>query len=209
MKKFFVLFFLLISSLISGNDCSRLSKEKLIRYSPDGKYYLEIYPDKKAILYRKKSARYFAIFRGNFICQTVVFSPNGRFVACGSWENFARLYDLQYRKYTQTFIGHKDWISCLDFSPNSELLATGSLDMTAKLWNIRTGKELQTFVGHSSYITSVSFSPTGKYLITYAWDGSAKLWNVNDAKEIASFTENDSLFFGINDRYKIIGKTNK
>ena len=208
-KKNKFLFPLLIFIFLLGSYYCYAKERKIIRHSPDGKYFLEIYADKKAILYKKRALRYLAIFKGNFIEHTVVFSPNSRFIACGSWENFARLYDIRSRKYIRSFIGHKDWISCLHFNPSGELLATGSLDRTAKLWNVKTGEELRNFVGHASYLTSVSFSPTGKYLITHAWDGSVKLWEVSNAREVASFTEKDSIVFGNYDKYKIIGKTKK
>ncbi|KAM3104714.1 TIR domain-containing protein, partial [Phormidesmis sp. 146-33] len=95
---------------------------------------------------------------------SVSFSPDGKTLATGSYDNTVKLWDLQGREL-QTLKGHSERVNSVSFSPDGKTLATGSYDNTVKLWDLQ-GRELQTLKGHSSYVTSVSFSPDGKTLAT-------------------------------------------
>ncbi|MCB8749556.1 AAA-like domain-containing protein [Planktothrix agardhii] len=115
----------------------------------------------------------------------MAFSPGGEYLATASYDNTAKLWNLQGEELI-TFTGHSDGVWAVAFSPGGEFLATASGDKTAKLWNLQ-GEELITFTGHSNWVRAVAFSPGGEFLATASGDKTAKLWNLQ-GEELITFT---------------------
>jgi hypothetical protein len=68
------------------------------------------------------------------------FSPDGRWLATGSMDGTARLWDLKSPNAAAEPIvlqGHARGIAGLVFTPDGRLLATGSFDNTARLWHVK------------------------------------------------------------------------
>jgi len=118
---------------------------------------------------------------------SVTFSPDGKYLATGSRDETAKLWEVATGKEIRTFRGHSDYVNSVAFSPDGKYLATGSVDKSAKLWEVATSKEIRIFRGHNGRVRFVAFSPDGKYLATGADDNTAKLWEVATGKEIRTF----------------------
>jgi WD40 repeat protein len=123
----------------------------------------------------------------------LAFSPNGRFLASGSWDRTARLWRLgppgkgrapRTARPTATLRGHASPLDHLAFSPDGQTLATTSWDKTVRLWDVTTGRELATLEGHASGTAEVAFSPDGRTLASSSWDGVVKLWNLATHQEV-------------------------
>ncbi|MEH2200540.1 WD40 repeat domain-containing protein, partial [Nostoc sp.] len=122
----------------------------------------------------------------------VVFSPDGKTLASGGYDNTIKLWDVSTGKAIKTLTGHSSTVRGIVFSPDGKTLASGSYDKTIKLWDVSTGKAIKTLTGHSSRVFSVVFSPDGKTLASGSLDNTIKLWDVSTGKAIKTLTGHSS-----------------
>lgn len=107
---------------------------------------------------------------------SLAFSPDGKWLASGSTDQTARLYDLATGKVHKVLEGHKSRVSGVSFSPNGQQLATSSLDNTGRIWSVKTGAMSAELKGHPTSVNCIAWSPDGKTLATGSVDGSIRLW---------------------------------
>jgi len=104
----------------------------------------------------------------------------------GSWDQTARLWDLETGRCLQTFAGHTGDVRAVAVTPDGRRLVTGSGDHTARLWDLATGRCLQTFAGHTSDVRAVAVTPDGRRLVTGSWDHTVKFWDVETGELLAT-----------------------
>ncbi|HNU39287.1 MAG TPA: WD40 repeat domain-containing protein [Methanothrix sp.] len=126
--------------------------------------------------------RIIAELQHNSSVNAVAFSPDGRKVATASYDNTARLWDVETGKQIQR-LEHDGSVYGVAFSPDGKKLATASSDSSARLWDVRTGKQLQR-LEHDRSVNAVAFSPDGQKLATASSDSSARLWDVRTGKQL-------------------------
>lgn len=117
---------------------------------------------------------------------SMVLSPDGRYLAVGSFSGQIRLWSVVNSTTVAIFKGHSRMAWALAFNADSTLLASGGYDGSVKLWKIE-GKErkqeynalcLKTLPGHEKWIRSLTFSPDGTLLVTGGDDETIRVWNV-------------------------------
>jgi WD40 repeat protein len=112
----------------------------------------------------------------------IAFSPDSKWLASASWDNFVRVWDVKTGKVFKKFADHTKGVNCVAFSPDGKLLASGSSDCSIKIWNWDTGLLLSTIQGrqhsHNDGVTAIAFSPKGKWLAAALLAGKAKVWRV-------------------------------
>jgi WD40 repeat protein len=105
----------------------------------------------------------------------LAFSPDGRYLATGSVDRKARLFDLDTAQSLE-FI-HEGKVKCVAFSPDGLCLATGSTDGVIRLWDVRhPGNSPVVLRGHRDMISSLAFTAQGQRLVSAGWDGTVRLW---------------------------------
>src|SRR6516162_3403221 len=82
---------------------------------------------------------------------SVAFSPDGKVLVSGGWDDTIRLWDVTTGKELRKIDAHKAMVGRVVFSPDGKILASrGGLDGTVRLWDPTTGTQLQKFVGLSN-----------------------------------------------------------
>jgi hypothetical protein len=113
----------------------------------------------------------------------VVFSPDGKRLVSGSYDNTLKVWDAQTAQDTLTLKGHNNWVLSVAFSPDGKRLVSGSGDGTVKVWDAQTGQDTLTLKGHTKGVTSVAFSPDGQRVVSGSTDKTLKLWDAQTGQD--------------------------
>ena len=96
---------------------------------------------------------------------TVRFSPNGRLLASGSFDQTVRCWDIEkplQQEETLCLQEHSHNVTDLSWSADSSLLLSGSYDHTVRLYDMSTGRAAGVWmVPEGAFVQSVRFSPLG------------------------------------------------
>ena len=97
---------------------------------------------------------------------SVAFSPDGRRIATGSYDETAKVWDAASGKEMLTLHGHSDRVRRVSFS----------LDMY--------GYPVTGLAQDSNLVHSVAFSPDGQRVVTGSQDGRVKVWDAASGKKL-------------------------
>lgn len=134
-----------------------------------------------------------------FLTSNIAYSPDGKSLLSGSWDNTVRLWDITSGRLTKEFKGHTAHVVTVAFSPDGKTIATAGNDDTVRLWDITTGREIRQFTGYYGtrtigyIVANMSFSPNGRYIMVpygsrFADGGSAsRLYEVQTGNVIREF----------------------
>jgi WD40 repeat protein len=111
---------------------------------------------------------------------SVMVSPDGKYLATGSADFSARIWELSTGRELVALSGHRGKVNSVAFSPDGTRVATGSDDASIMIWDMATGKALKTLKGHRDGVLSVAFSPDGKTIASGAKDSMAALWDLEN-----------------------------
>ncbi|MCI5123475.1 MAG: hypothetical protein D3925_03110, partial [Candidatus Electrothrix sp. AR5] len=119
----------------------------------------------------------FISFYHNKVVENITFSPDGRTLASGSWDNTIGIWDMMTGKLLHTLEGHTSRVHNVSFSPDGILVASGASDKTICIWEVATGK-LTKKIENCSSEGIVSFSSDSVLLASGSDNNNdISIWN--------------------------------
>jgi WD40 repeat protein/predicted Ser/Thr protein kinase len=113
---------------------------------------------------------------------SVAFSRNGRWLATGSLDKTARIWDARDGRELHVCRAHTGAVTAVGFSPDSSRLATAGRDRLVILWDPETGTTLRQLSGHRGGVFALAFSPDGKHLATGGEDRVVLVWDLEQGQ---------------------------
>ncbi len=168
------------------------TKQRLISsltFSPDSKILASADGD-SIHLWDLKGGDSRATFKTVYGFNSLVYSPNSNFIACGMdngsitlWNTTTRQQGLSriFNKYSPSLEikGHKEVVTALAFSPDGNMLISGSDDGTIRAWDTTTGEQQYLCPGHIDEITDMAVTENGDTIISVESSNSyIQHWNI-------------------------------
>jgi WD40 repeat protein len=158
-------------------------------YSPDGNSLVTVIGN-EARMFNIKARHETMAFIPQGAVASARFSPDGKRAITASWDNTARIWNIDGPQAEVKLVGHAGYVNDAVFSPGQgRYVATAGRDSQAILWDASTGKLITRFGGsdgHHGSVSSVAFDPTGRRLVTASQDRTAKIWDVETGKVLVT-----------------------
>jgi WD40 repeat protein/predicted Ser/Thr protein kinase len=118
------------------------------------------------------------------------YSPDGRWIATGSWDHTVRLWDAETGEPCATLL-HKGTVRALAFGPDSSwLVSTSDGEERLQVWDVATARRRSEIEGTGKFAIAVAISPDGSQV------ASADQYGAVSASTIATGTNSVSLSKG-------------
>jgi WD40 repeat protein len=109
--------------------------------------------------------------------RSVVWSPNGKFVAVGDFSGVTKVVSAETGKTLLAFSPPDNQVNAVAVSPDGNLVAGATLDGTIDCWNV-TGKEQHLFVVPGEKFLDLAISPNGLEMVATSRSGNVLLFNL-------------------------------
>jgi WD40 repeat protein len=148
-----------------------------VAFSPD-RYFLASVQGNAVKLWEIASGKlHMTLDDHNADVHSVVFSPNGKYLASGSHDFTVKLWEVATGNLLRTF-KHGYMVSGVAFSGHGQFLASSCFDGTAKIWDVASGVEIMSFDQHTDDVMCLAFSPDDRQLVTGSYDTTLRIWDV-------------------------------
>lgn len=155
-------------------------------YLPDGADILTV-GGSDARIWEIRTGRERMTFSPHSVVAAASFSPAGDLVATASWDNSAKIWNVETGKVKFKLEGgHDAAINTVAFSPDGSRIATGGDDGQVIFWSAADGKELDRLT-HPGRVRHLQYSRDGKWLATGCQDAIARLIDVASRSVIREF----------------------
>jgi WD40 repeat protein len=174
--------------------CSAKYNGYPLEFSTDGtSIIVPNFPDNTARIFKINTGEEIVLKGHSAPVYIASWSPDGRFVATGSEDHSARIWDPETGKSLCVLNGHTDFVVKLAFSHNGERVATYSFDQTCRLWSVTTGNEIAKIPKGVMGDDASTFSKDSIQLYTLGGQ-QGWAWNTETGKEILKFEQtNDAI----------------
>lgn len=114
---------------------------------------------------------------------SAAFSPALPWLASGSADGHAKVWQIDSGVCLRKLEGHFDAINSVSFSHDSAWVVSASDDKSIKIWDINSGSCLHTLIGHGDIVHSVDMAPDSSSLVSGSHDGTVKIWDTGSDGE--------------------------
>ena len=110
---------------------------------------------------------------------SVAYSPDGRHIISGSWDNAIRIWDAETGAAVgKPLEGHSGGVESVAYSPDGRHIISGSSDRTIRIWDAESGAAVgRPLKGHTEWVRSVAYSPNGRHIISGSDDETIRIWD--------------------------------
>jgi len=117
--------------------------------------------------------------------RSLCFSPDGKRLAAGAYDEFIRIYDIDSAAEVVRMKLGMNWTSAVAFSPDGKSLAAVEGHHSVRLFDVATGKPLGEPGGHLYRVNDVMLFDDGKQAVTVGGgEHAALVWDALTGKQI-------------------------
>ena len=127
----------------------------------------------------------------------MAFSPEGSFLASGSFGRTVRLFKAHQAAARPHLGGHTDSVYALAFSPDGTTIASGGVDSSVRLWEAQTGKSLRVLHPEHGTVSTLAFSPDGTRLVAGCYGDEATVWDTRTGELFSEFNRHSGSISGV------------
>jgi WD40 repeat protein len=116
----------------------------------------------------------------------VVWSPDGRRLACGCADGTIGVWEASTGKNVFSVRGHTSQVRVITWSPDGRRIASGGDDGTVQIRDAATGREALDLPAHGPrFVTAIAWSPDGVRLATGGEDSVMRIWDASMGYSLA------------------------
>jgi WD40 repeat protein len=135
------------------------------------------------------AGRLVSMYSGGYISADAAWSPDGRYIVSGSYDNTAQVWEATTGNLIFMYHGHSASVISVAWSPNGRYIASGSVDQTVQIWEATAGRPIFTYHGHSSNVNAVAWSPDSRYIVSGSYDNTAQVWEATTGSLIFTYSK--------------------
>ncbi|MDB6040783.1 MAG: Planctomycete cytochrome [Verrucomicrobiales bacterium] len=178
----------------TGNDDSPLAdRVNALRFSANGKFLIsgggEPSRDGEIKVWHTRTGRLVREFK-NVHSDSVValdLSPDGKYLASGSADRFARVLDFETGKVLKNLEGHTHHVLGVAWKHDERTLFTAGADGVAKTWDFVSSERRKNVEGFGKEVTSVGFIGLSNQALLTSGDGQIQIVD-DQGKKIRSMS---------------------
>ena len=101
----------------------------------------------------------------------VAVSTDSNYVATGSRDKSAKLWEMRTGREVRSFMGHEATVTSIEFTQDGKYLVSGSNDKTIRIWDVLSGKEVYN-ITTPDIVTDIAIDPKGNFFVVAGYGNS-------------------------------------